>query len=269
MELPDFLEQTEKPSGSVHSKIQSAAAVVTCIAAVAAAISASKDRTIAWILIAICAVAVLVMLFPFIQSTVASAKKRKRQAAKNVAAKSKYSELVSLAKRFGTFTNTGDPSNILLIIQNSCANDTDKYSEICPPDYMKDVFPIFLQHLETRPPENEAQFLLSIQELYALVASYTREYVSEPFRKMRLKKWPLQNPSVLHEAMGTANPSNPKLGPWLYSLPPHYRESAEAQIEDFRERWASFQDDMKKWMVGINESFGTTLHTYFERPKKL
>jgi len=55
----------------------------------------------------------------------------------------------------------------------------------------------------------------------------------------------------------------------LYSLPLHYRESATGQIEDFRERWSKFLDDLVEWLEGINEAFGANLNIYFERPKKL
>ncbi len=86
----------------------------------------------------------------------------------------------------------------------------EKAAEVCPPDFIKDVFPIFVQQLETRPPQNAKQYLLAVEEFYALIALFNREYVSEPFRRMRLKRWPMAEPSILHEVSGTTNPSNSK-----------------------------------------------------------
>jgi hypothetical protein len=200
---------------------------------------------------------------------IASVQTRRIRKLRNNAARAQHAELLRFARRFAQFTNSGDPSNIWHIIHSSCVNDFEKAEEICPPDYMKDLFPLFNQHLETRPSENEAHFLLAAQELYGLIASYNREYVSEPFRRMRMKRWTIANPSVLHAALGNANPANPNLGPWLYSLPLSYQENAGRQIEDFRERWASFLDDMKQWLESVNESFGVGLPKYFERPQKL
>ena len=187
MELPAFEKQPEVQPRSTHNVVQTLAPVITALSAVAAAIATSKDRTVAWVLVGVCLLAVLVMIWPFIRHRREVVKNRKRQTAKDHAARGRHQELLRFATRFGKFTNAGDPNNILHIIQNSCANDMEKAAKICPPDYMRDLFPVFIQQLETRPPENERQFLLAVQELRIFVASYNSEYVSEPLRKMRTK----------------------------------------------------------------------------------
>jgi len=53
------------------------------------------------------------------------------------------------------------------------------------------------------------------------------------------------------------------------SLPVNHQGIVGRQIEDFRERWAGFLDDMKKWLEKTSESFGAQLPVYFERPQKL
>jgi hypothetical protein len=130
---------------------------------------------------------------------------------------------------------------------------------------MRELSPLFLQHLETRPPENETQFLLSIEEFYGLVASYNNHYVLEPFHRMRNKRWKV----VFQTATGTAETANPTSGPWLNTLPLSRQADAERRIEDFRERWASFIDDFRQWLEGISESFGVSVPVYIERPHKL
>lgn len=42
----------------------------------------------------------------------------------------------------------------------------------------------FFNSWKTRLPDNETQFLLSVEEFYGLVASYNRYYVLDPFRRM-------------------------------------------------------------------------------------
>jgi hypothetical protein len=97
-----------------------------------------------------------------------------------------------------------------------------------------------------------------MQEFYGVIASYNMNYVLEPPRKMRMRRWfPADNVSHLR----------PDAVPWIESLPVNNRENAGRQIEDFRERWAGFLDDMKQWLEKTNESFGKNLPTYFGVPK--
>lgn len=126
---------------------------------------------------------------------------------------------------------------------------------------MRELSPYFLQHFEKRPPENETQFLLAAQELYGFIASYNNNYVLEPLRKMRTKQW-LATSTVKLDLV-------PEPVVWIESLPENWRQNIERQVEDFRERWASFLDDTTQWLDETGEPFGVKLPSYFERPQKL
>lgn len=264
VQLPTFKEQRPNPPGSA---IQTTAAIVVALATVASVIAQSKDNP--KLAVGLVVLSLLVLGWTFASRMIAFVQTRRVLAARNKAARTEHAELLRFARRFAQFTNTGDPTNIQNIIFISCANDPDKCAELCPPDYMRDLSPLFVQHFEIRPSENESQFLRAVQELYGLVGSYNNHYVLEPFERMRRKRWAIVNPSVLHTAMGTANPENPKLGPWLASLPQSHQPDVERRIEDFRERWVSFLDDMKQWLERVSEMFGVGVPVYIERPHKL
>jgi len=268
MKLPAFKEQWARPSGTaVHAIVHTTAAVVVALATVFAVIAQSKDNPrLAWVLVSL---TLVTLVWTFGRRVTAFFGTRRVRAVRDKAARAQHHELLRFAKRFAQFTNTGDPSNIRNIILNICGNDSDECDKICPPDYMRELSPLFLQPLERRLSENETQFLLVVQEFYGLVASYNNHYVLEPFHRMRNKRWPISNPSLLHTATGTANSANPQLGPWLNSLPVPRQADAERRIEDFRERWASFLDDFRQWLESISESFGVGVPVYIERPQKL
>lgn len=68
---------------------------------------------------------------------------------------------------------------------------------------------------------------------------------------------------------GTSRPADPPMGTWLASLPPTYGDAARPKIEDFRERWVRFLDDVKEWIERVGEELGQPLPSYFERPQRL
>lgn len=247
-------EQRANPSGSA---IQTTAAVVVAVAAVFSVIAQSKDNP--KLAIELVGLSLLLFAASFANRLLSSFQASRVRAARDRAARAEHSELLRFGRRFAQFTNSGDWSNLRNIVCNVYGNDPDKCAEVCPPDYMRDLFPLFVQHLEKRPSENETQFLLAVQELYGLVASYNNHYVLEPFRRMRQKRWcPKETSNVV-----------PNHVLWIESLSEGYRANTERQIEDFRERWVSFLDDMKEWLERTNESFGVSLPVYFDRPHKL
>ncbi len=201
------------------------------------------------------------MAWTFGSRAIALFRIRRVRAVRNRAARLEHSELLRFARRFARFANQEDASNLRYIVFSACGNNEEKCLELCPPDYMKDLLPLFVRHLETRPAETEEHFCLAVQELYGLVASYNNHYVLEPFRRMRSGQWVV--------AGRQPDPANPNRGAWLASLSEQNRAYVERQIEDFRERWAGFLDDMRQWLERVNESFGANLSTYFERPQKL
>jgi len=257
MSLSTFKEQwTKPPSSTAQAGIQTTAAIVVALAAVFAVVAQSKDNPkLAGALVVL---SLVVVGLAFGSRMIAFFQVRRVRAVRDKAARAQHSELLRFARRFAQFTNTGDYTNIRPIIFSLCGNNAEKCAELCPPDYMRDLFPLFVQHLEARPSENESQFLLAAQELYGIVASYNRHYVTEPFERMRMKRWAIPHSSLV-----------PELGPWLASLPLGHQDSAGRQIEDSRERWVRFLDDMKQWLEEVNQSFGANLPVWFERPHKL
>jgi len=244
-----------------HTAAQTISAIVMASAAVFAVVFQSKgDPKFAWSLVALIALILLASALMYANQVLAFFRVRRVQAARDKVAREQRSELLRLARRFAQFANSGDWSNLRYIVANAYGNNPDKCAMICPPDYMRDLCPFFIQHLETRSPENEHQFLLAIQEWYGVIASYNNNYVLEPLRKMRLKQW---------FAADNTSQLMPDAVSWIESLPVNHQGIVERQIEDFRERWAGFLDDMKKWLEKSGELFSAALPTYFERPQKL
>jgi hypothetical protein len=139
-------------SGS-HAAAQTTAAIVMASAAVFAVITQSKgDPKFAWALLSLILLALALM---YGNRVLAFFRVRRLQAARNKAARTHHVELLRFARRFAQFTNSGDWNNLRYVVASAHGNDPDKCAEVCPPDYMKDLCPFFVQHLETRPPENE------------------------------------------------------------------------------------------------------------------
>lgn len=258
--------ENEKTSSSV-SLIQTAATLVVAVAAVFSVLAQSKDNPrLAWALIF---VALLVAGSTFSKPVIDFVRERKLRTVRNKAAKDHYVELLQFSRRFAKFVASGDPSNLRNIIFNLCDNYIDKHAMICSPDYLREIFPHFQGRITREPPVSAARFYETLSELYCLVATYNRDYVIEPFRRMRSNLWP-RIPSVIERLIEGTDLSKPDLGPWLASFPEQKKDDAVRRIEDFRERWVSFLDDFSQYLENVNESAGLyNLPTYFERPQKL
>jgi hypothetical protein len=269
MRLPQPKQQSANTPGSPHVALQTSATVIGALATVFALVLAqAKDNPkIVWTLVVVAALSFLAIIEPFVRRLMAFIQTRRVRRIRDEAARAEHAELMTFVRRLEPFTDSDHPNNIWHIIHSSYANDFEKAERVCPTDYMKDLFPLFARQLETHPPENEKQFLRATEDLCLLIASYNRNYVSESFRRMREKRWELS--PIVDSSRGTSQPANPSHGTWLASLPTHYQESVERRIEEFREVWVVFLDDMKKWLEHVNETFGVSLSTYFERPQKL
>lgn len=246
--------QPAKQQWGGHDAIRTAAAVVGALTAVITAVKGNPY--VAW---GLAAFALVMTISVGGKRALTFVRVRRFQARRDKMAQAQHVELRGLAKQFARFVNSGDWSNLRNIIFSACGNNSEKCAQVCPPDYMKDLCQFLLQDFETRPPENERQFLLGAQKLYGYISSYNNNYVLEPLRRMRVKQW--------HPA--SASDFVPEPVTWVESLPPNYREDTERQIEDFRERWAGFLDNTKQWFEKVGELFGTQLPSWFERPQKL
>lgn len=266
----EHVELEEIPVGeqrSGHNAIQTAAEVIMALAAVFALFTQSKDSRLAWAL-----VSVIVLVFALMYGGRVRRFFRVRmfQARRDKIARAQHRELHGFVKQFSQFSNSGDSSNLRYIVFGALGNSPEKCAEVMPPDYMHDLCQFLVQDFERRS-DNEREFLLWVQKMYGYIASYNKEYVIEPFRKMRMKRWlptvfvSTGNQGKAPEAIGLV----PEAVTWIESLAPMYRENTERQIEDFRERWVGFLDDVKKWVEKMNDTFGVKMPSYFERPQKL
>lgn len=253
------VELEEIPIGqqrSGHNAIQTAAEVVMALAAVFALFTQSRDSRLAWALVS---VIVLVFALMYGSRVLGFLRIRMFQARRDKMARAQHPELLRFVKQFSQFSNSGDSSNLRYIVFSALGNSPEKCAEVMPPDYMHDLCQFLVQDFETCS-KNVREFLLAVQKIYGYIASYNKEYVIGPFRKMRTEQW--QPPAG---SMGLV----PDTVKWIESLPPMYRENTERQIEDFRERWVGFLDDVKKWIEKTNDTFGVKMPSYFERPQKL
>lgn len=165
-----------------HAAVQTGATIAGTLTTVIVAIKG--DPRLAW------GLAALTLPFVFIAGNRAVTLLRawRFQERRDKMAQAQHTELVSLTKQFARFVNSGDCSNLRNIVFGACGNNPEKCAQLCPPDYMHDLCPFLVQDFDTRS-ENEREFLLAIQKLYGYIASYNREYVNEPMRKMRMKQW--------------------------------------------------------------------------------
>ncbi len=189
------------------------------------------------------------------------------RAHRNRFARTQFPELLLLVKRFAQLADPKDGRNIRNVLFSGCGNDQSEFDKLCSPDYLKDIFPHFLGRLAQSHPRNEAEFCNFVKEFYSLAASYNNNYALEPLRKMKSRLWLLP--------LSPSNPAKqlvegPKFVPWLASLPEQHRTSVEKQIEDFRERWVSYLDDLILFLEKLKDSLGSSrIDVYFERPSKL
>jgi len=176
-------------------------------------------------------------------------------------AREQFPEFSELVKRFAQLTDSSDGKSIRNILFYGCGNNQTEFDRLCSPDYLKEIWPHFFARLGKRS-RNEAEFRNALKEFYTLAASYNNNYVLEPFKRMKNKQW----------MPATTSNLTPELKSWLSSLPEHHRTSVEAQIEDFRERWVSYLDDLVPFLDRLHDSLGTSssrIESYFERPSKV
>jgi hypothetical protein len=262
MPIPAFrqYEPESSTSNGWHTTVQTIATGVTAAAAVVA-LYKNNDRAV-WILTAATVLAVVFAssrAIPLIRTL-------KTRASRNAVARKQRAELRRVTRRFAQFADAQDQSNIRQIIFMFGGNNEERCREIFPPDYVSGLVPLFVKNLETRPPADVDEFLLAFEQLHALIASYDNNYVLEPLRRMRAKRWRIP---IIDSDLGLSSQPDPPLGDWLASLPPTYPEAARPKIKDFRERWVRLLDDTTQWIDRVGEELNQPLPSHFERPQEL
>lgn len=237
---------------------------MTALTAVVSVITQWKDNP--KVALGLVIVALLVTVSILVRPVVAFLRKRMAQARRNRLARSHYPELSWFIKRFAKFLNHDDWGNLRNILFTFCGNNDEELTKLYPPDYLKEIFPLFLGRIEHTTARNEQDLSKAATEFYWLVALYDRYQVLLPFQRMR------QFPSVVQEAKDQSGKSvlTIESKPWLASLAPQHRPEAERRIEDFRERWASYLGDLNSFLEKLSELLpGGGIPSYFERPQKL
>lgn len=224
--------------------IQTIATVVIAIAAVITALIGQPKPSTVWIFSLIAVVAFVVAVY---RPATHFWKEKRRQSVRQDSARKYYPLLMEFARRFNKFTSAGITDNLQYILMEISRNGSMGAGTIrlYPPDYLREIFPLFLMRYETRHTCNADAFIMSVRELYTLVNSYNRYYVCDPLRILRDGNWPPQ----LSEAS---------------------RKDAERKIEDFRERWVRFSDDFSGFLEKLSHEWNDPgIPSFFERPEKL
>jgi hypothetical protein len=256
---------------SPKSTIQDVAAIVVAIAAVVSVVAQSKENP--RLAVGLVLVAALIGGSVYLRPLINFVRRGRARARRNKIARAHYPEFLQFAKRLWKFINPGDSGNLRNVISTFCGNEDEKLAQICPPDYLKDIYPIFLGRLERTQPTTESDFCQLVGEFSIYVASYNSRYVLEPFRRMRARNWK-EFRSAANAARAQAEGGQKEglifLEPWIESLPEQNRPQAERQIEAFREAWVSYLNDLMPFLEKLNDALsGNNLPTSFERPQKL
>ena len=255
--MPD--DRTKMPSDK--SALERIAPIVAALAAVFSVLTKwTQNRSLPIILVV---VALLLAASAYLGPMLRFFRAARRQARRNRYVRAQFPEFVSFVKRFTQFINSGDVKNIRIVLFNNCGHNQSELDKLSSADYLRYIFPHFIRRLEQSHPRDEIEFCRTVNEFYSLAASYNNDYVLEPLRRMKSRLWlqPLPTKQLVEE---------PKFVPWLASLPEQNRTDAEKQIEDFRERWVSYLDDLMLFLEKLKDSLGAGLiDSYFERPSKL
>lgn len=246
--VPTIWVGSEQPAPPQPSKPwESASAIVMTIAAVFSVITQSADHPIfAWTLVVI---AGLVFLTAFSGRAIRWGRETIGQAQRNRIARKQWPEFLRLGNRFGKFVSRDDSSNLRQVLRSACGSNDTELSKLCPPDYLKDLYELFLARCEAAAARDEHGFSFAVDELNLMVSFYNKDYVLEPLRRLKSENR-------------------------LDQLPTGHRQHYADQIEDFRERWVRFLDDFKEFLDKANNDLGydpyhEAFGTYFERPGKL
>lgn len=174
---------------------------------------------------------------------------RRLHARRNRVARKAWPAFLRFEIRFAEFINNHDSRNLRTVINGMCGQQNDQLEKICPPDYINVFYPFLSSRHAAVRDIRELDFRLAVTELVGLAASYNSEYVLRPLKRLVSSQQFTQ-------------------------LAPDIRKNREGEIEDFRERWVGFIDDLTEFVAEQNIDFGyaqyhEAMYASFERPKKL
>jgi hypothetical protein len=220
--------------------------VVTALAAIVSVITQWKgNRVLASILVAVALIAAVSVFYRLIA---ASVRMRIRNLRRNRISRRLWPEFLRFEKRFGTFLNKNDSTNLRYILSEICGRQEDEVAKFCAPDYLDDYYGLIRTRHLKKAARTETTFHFAMTELHQMVCSYNQDYVLNPLRR-------LKNNQVFEQ------------------LQPSARQSHEEKMKEFRERWVRFVDDFKEFIDKTNHDLQydprRAIGTYFEYPKTL
>jgi hypothetical protein len=221
--------------------------VVAALAAVASLIINWKgNRTLAYVFIA---VALIVAVSVFYRPIAATAGKHMRYLRQGRIGRRLWPEFLRIEKRFGTFLNKDDSTNLRYILAELHGRREESVAKLCGPDYLPDYYALLRERHLTTSARSGTSFHRALSELHHMVFSYNQDYVLGPLRRLKI------DPIVLQQ------------------LHPGIRESIDERMKAFREKWVRFLDDYNEFTDKINQDlrydYREAIGTYFERPKTL
>jgi len=161
MSIPAFRQQEPEPSApsGLQTTVQTIAGAVTALAAVVAQFTSNSK--VVWA-IALASAAIVVIAGGLGNRIVAVLRRWKAKSSRNKIAHRQRTELMRFVTRFAQFADPQDQSNFRQIVFMFGGNHEERCREVFPPDYMKDIVPLFGESLEARPPADAKEFLLTL-----------------------------------------------------------------------------------------------------------
>lgn len=238
------LQHRDPPS---RSRWDTVALIVAALAAVFSAVTQAQSHPI--YAVAFLVVVAILVAFLCYRPLAEWALEQKMRARRNGVARKAWPDLLRFEKRFQGFINNDDSRNLRTIINDIGGRREEELFKLCPPDYVNTFYPILSNRRLLTRHVRESDFRIALNELIAMVASYNTEYVLKPVKRLK---------------------DNARFA----QLVPSEKQYREEAIEDFRERWVRFLDDLTEFVAARNndfeyEPYHEAISAFFERPKKL
>lgn len=242
-----FLDSFQHQDPQPRSRWETVWLAVAAIASVFLAVTQGLSHPVfAGAFLLLIAIAIAFVCYP---PVAAWNRTRRMHARRNRVARKAWPAFLRFEKRFAEFINNNDSRNLRTVINGMCGQQNEQLEKICPPDYINVFYPLLSSRHAAVQGARELEFRLAVSELVGMVASYNSEYVLRPLKRL-------------------------VSSPQFTQLIPDNKKHREGEIEEFRERWARFLDDLTEFVAERNNDFGyepyhEAMHAYFERPKKL
>src|SRR2546427_1034382 len=147
--------------------------VVTALVAVVSLITQWKgNRVFAFVLVAI---ALIVAISVFYRPIAARAHTHMRNLRRSRIARRVWPEFLRIEKRFGTFLNENDMTNLRYILAELHGRQEEAVAKLCGPDYLTDYYALFRTRHFNNSARTGPSFRLALTELHHMVFSYNRD----------------------------------------------------------------------------------------------